>query len=116
MKFVIHHHVTTPEHFDLMLEVEETLLTWQISAPVMKNFLAGEKINAERTHDHKKKYLTYEGPISCDRGHVSLFDSGTYRPVTQDTYFSKYCFEGEKITGYVTFTEKEGYTELRFSG
>ena len=78
MKFVIHHHITEPEHYDLMLEKGEILHTWQIPMESFQNFLKGKQVQVEKIQDHRKKYLDYEGPISCDRGMVKIFDTGDY--------------------------------------
>ena len=78
MKFVIHHHVTSPPHYDLMVEKDNVLHTWQISENSFQNFIDGKSINVTMIQDHRKKYLDYEGPISCDRGTVKIFDTGEY--------------------------------------
>jgi len=78
MKFVIHHHVTAREHYDFMFEKGNVLETWQIAARDLPGFLQGFPVQTEKIQDHRREYLTFEGPISCDRGHVSIFDSGSY--------------------------------------
>lgn len=76
-RFVILHHTTRDgEHWDLMLEQGDVLQTWQLLA----NPLGGEAypISARRIGDHRLAYLTYEGPISGDRGNVTRIDEGEY--------------------------------------
>lgn len=41
--------------------------------------VAFQQIRAERLVDHRRHYLTYEGPISRDRGVVRRVAQGTYR-------------------------------------
>jgi hypothetical protein len=58
-----------------MLEQGDVLLTWQL----LKD-LAGPDpfpVPARRLGDHRKAYLTYEGPLSGNRGHVRRIDEGT---------------------------------------
>ncbi len=78
MKFVIHHHITKPEHYDLMIEKDDVLHTWQIPEKLFQEFINGNQIEIEQIQDHRKKYLNYEGPISCDRGMVKIYDTGEY--------------------------------------
>ncbi len=65
------HDFPTP-HWDLMLESEGALCTWQLpSIPE-----AGKPIPAEAIGDHRLKYLDYEGPVSGNRGSVQRVDGG----------------------------------------
>lgn len=58
-----------------MLDAGDVLRTWAL----------GERPDsrgvrpAERLADHRREYLTYEGPISGGRGTVSRWDEGTFR-------------------------------------
>jgi len=63
-----------PPHFDLMLQAGDALATWAVErwpGP-------GETVAAERLADHRRAYLTYEGPVSGDRGTVRRVASGAY--------------------------------------
>ncbi len=72
---ILHHSVAGSEHWDLMLEHDDVLLTWQLAAePVNVSSLP---IMARRIEDHRKAYLDYQGAISGGRGHVSRVDAGT---------------------------------------
>ncbi len=86
-RFVILHHVLPDgEHWDLMLERDEALLTWRlVREPVDGSSLP---IQAERLGDHRKAYLNYEGPVSGGRGSVRRVDAGTFE------------FEAEAPEGY----------------
>jgi len=116
MKYVIHYHETEPPHYDLMLEVEETLLTWQLVPESLNDLLAGRKATARQIQDHRKKYLTYEGPVSCDRGRVDLFDNGEYRVMKKTRNNTEYFFSGEKITGRLVFTPRRETFILQYFG
>ena len=80
-RFVIQQHTRAGEsHYDFMLEDGADLATWRM------NRLAGElgcsaSALAEALPDHRLAYLTYEGPLSGDRGAVKIADSGTYTVV-----------------------------------
>lgn len=74
-RFAISHHTGSPEgeHYDLLLESGDRLLTWRIPLP---NFLRMQ--SARQIKDHPLKYLDYEGEISGERGRVALWDRGEY--------------------------------------
>jgi len=75
MRFVIlHHRLSEGEHWDLMLEQGDVLLTWQLARPPVGPEVL--PISARRIQDHRKEYLEYEGPIRGDRGFVRRFDGG----------------------------------------
>ena len=61
-------------HWDLMLETEGMLRTWQIHQQPVAN----QQLQATPLPDHRIDYLQYEGPVSGDRGHVSQWDGGTF--------------------------------------
>lgn len=79
LHFVILHHTgIAPPHFDFMFEMEpEALLTtfrcltWPPAVGDVWEELA----------EHRRAYLTYEGPVSGDRGHVRRIDAGTLNHV-----------------------------------
>lgn len=71
---ILHHRVDGGEHWDMMLEHGDVLLTWQLlTEPRGTDCLP---ITARRIRDHRKAYLEYEGPIGEDRGDVRRIDSG----------------------------------------
>ncbi|MEM8734359.1 MAG: hypothetical protein AAGG44_09065 [Planctomycetota bacterium] len=68
-------------HWDLMLETDSGLLTWQIAelpqadaSETLPNVL-----HAKRIADHRPLYLEYEGDISGNRGFVRRFAAGPFR-------------------------------------
>ena len=70
-----------PSHWDLMLERDGVLLTWNLLAlpETWGGEAAGfEEIAATRIADHRLEYLDYEGPISGGRGSVTRADRGEY--------------------------------------
>ncbi len=110
MKFVIHHHTGNPReesHYDVMIESDEALLTWRVTEAAMKELLEGKEVSAARIADHRKAYLTYEGPISCDRGMVKIMDSGTCIPQCHDNEVTRYTLIGSAFYG--TLITKKAY-------
>ncbi len=112
MKFVIHHHTGNPReeaHYDVMIESYEALLTWRISESAMKKLLEGKEVSASRIADHRKAYLTYEGPISCDRGVVKIMDCGTYTPQGCDNNVTRYTLAGNVFHGMLITKKAHGH-------
>lgn len=72
---ILHHQLAGSEHWDLMLERGDALLTWQLAAE--PNSSGSLPIGAQRIGDHRKAYLDYEGPVSGNRGTVRRVDAGT---------------------------------------
>jgi hypothetical protein len=62
------------EHYDLMVQIpsQERLLTWRLTAPPQSVPAPA----AIRIQDHRAIYLTYEGPISGNRGKVERIMGG----------------------------------------
>ena len=61
-------------HFDLMLQQDSKLATWQLqSLPEL-----GQTVPAKRLPDHREAYLDYEGPVSGGRGSVEQIMAGTF--------------------------------------
>ena len=97
-RFVILHHQTDRgEHWDLMLERGDLLLTWQLLGEPESP--ASLPIPARRIGDHRKAYLTYEGPLSRNRGSVRRVDAGSveFEEFTADRYVL--VLEGERLSG-----------------
>ena len=65
------------EHFDLLLQLptQEKILTWQIRSH--PDTWPTTPPLATRIQDHRPIYMTYEGPLSQDRGQVTHLAHGT---------------------------------------
>lgn len=73
-QFVILKHDHPYLHWDFLLERDGVLESWRLlREPLMNEWLAAEPIP-----DHRLAYLTYEGPVSQNRGAVMRIMSGTY--------------------------------------
>lgn len=89
-----------------MLEHEDVLLTWQLSAE--PNGLKSLPLKAIQIANHRQAYLTYEGPISGQRGEVRRVDSGRleFEKITAREYiFNLY---GLRLTGRMRLRCSEG--------
>ena len=79
-RFAILTHDHPEWHWDFLLEAGPACRTWRLSdEPAI-----GAKIPAEAIADHRLKYLTYEGPVSGNRGQVTQWDSGDYEGIQDD--------------------------------
>lgn len=65
-------------HWDLMFQQPhaERLATWQLPCPPER--IPADGVIARKLADHRPLYLTYEGPVSNDRGQVAIHSRGTY--------------------------------------
>lgn len=112
MKFVIHHHTINnnqkeKNHYDLMIEVDDSLLTWRIAEDDLLRLVNEETINAEIIQTHRKEYLSYQGPISCNRGMVHSYDSGKYDRETWSDEKKIISVNGNKFKGRLTIKKKK---------
>jgi hypothetical protein len=97
-RFVILHHILPDgEHWDLMLQRGETLLTWRLDAdPTGPNPFP---VSAWRIGEHRLAYLDYEGPVSDNRGHVTRVDTGTYELRAMSDRGCRFELRGGCLTG-----------------
>lgn len=72
-------------HWDLMFECEGELLAWAVEAEPLKS----QSYSAIRLSNHRLDYLTYEGPISQNRGTVSRTLAGLFRVDSQSHLLTK---------------------------
>ena len=84
----------------MMLEEPDALATWQLHRD--PRTLADGSIPATRIGDHRKAYLTYEGPVNGNRGTVHIVDRGTYTLVRRDEHCIEARFAGRHLSGDLT--------------
>jgi hypothetical protein len=72
---ILRHEGIANPHFDLMFETTpgSELATWRSPTWPIET-----EATLTRLKDHRRDYLSYEGPISGDRGHVRRVESGVY--------------------------------------
>jgi len=85
-------------HWDLMLEHEGVLATWELPAEPDR---LQQPTSVRQLPDHRLDYLEYQGPISGGRGSVVQYDAGTYslQVHTPDQWNVELC--GERLHGRV---------------
>ena len=77
---IILHTGCGPDHYDLMLEMleaGEALATWQLQRDCL-DLSPGDSQTARKLPDHRRAYLSYQGPVSGGRGQVMRVRAGTY--------------------------------------
>jgi DNA polymerase Ligase (LigD) len=94
-RFVILEHDHPERHWDLMLETGEVLRTWRLSAPPAE----GREAAIQSSFDHRLVYLTYEGPISGNRGTVLRWDEGEFEWLRQDADEIVVSLTGRRLSG-----------------
>jgi hypothetical protein len=75
VRFVVLHHEGIPDpHFDLMIEApgKKYLYTWRCKHDPLGTYISFPR----RIQNHRRDYLTYEGPVSSNRGYVSRVRCG----------------------------------------
>ena len=103
---ILHHemppHVERPSHWDLMLEDEGALLTWAMDCELAVDVA----VSADQLPNHRIDYLTYEGPISGDRGAVTQWDRGVFEWITRSEEELLVQLNGTRIQGTATLRRK----------
>jgi hypothetical protein len=74
---VLHHEGVDQPHFDLLFETSpgSMLKTWRL-----KSWPVRDVQEAQPIRDHRPAFLTYQGTLTADRGHVMRVDEGTCAP------------------------------------
>lgn len=94
---ILRHSGHGPEHWDLMLDVGESLATWQLLDNPHQ--MGSEALNACRIGDHRRAYLDKDGPVSAGRGEVKRFDRGVYEIIEQTDQCWVIRMEGDLLQG-----------------
>jgi len=83
-RYVILQHDWNGVHYDLMMEQGAALKTWRLPS-----LLQPGRQEASLLSDHRLEYLTYEGPVSQNRGNVCRVAEGKY----EATLTSEHCWK-----------------------
>ena len=90
------------DHWDLMLEDDGTLLTWELEKPfglaATDSTDNGQTIVARRLDDHRLDYLVYEGQISGGRGSVKRILSGEFCWTNNEKTKATLAFNGSQCS------------------
>ena len=102
-------------HFDLMLERGAVLRTFTLPRWPASD----ESVPCEPLADHRLAYLSYEGPISGNRGQVTRHESGEYDLITDSPGKLVLSLRGQRLRGTLTLTRSETHAvtwEATWSG
>jgi len=93
-------------HWDLMFEPAPSpespgskLITFCI--PINPNLWTEKPLSCEKIADHRPVYLTYEGPLTGNRGQVRRVDQGTYDPIEITNHKWLVSVQGSILTGRI---------------
>ena len=90
---VLKHTQDEGDHFDLMLEEGETLLTWSFDE------FPAAGISCKCLFNHRLRYLDYEGEISDGRGVVKRVESGTFDMIARMPEAFHITLRGKQLQG-----------------
>ncbi|MBI4170587.1 MAG: hypothetical protein HY514_02750 [Candidatus Aenigmarchaeota archaeon] len=94
-----------PNHYDILLEIVEGEGSEQLALDKIETTEVLRSLQAAIVIDPKelirRRYLTYEGPMSGNRGFVKRVDSGTYKLTESDSLE----FRGSLLNGRYHFSE-----------
>ncbi len=97
-KFVIQEHIQkNSRHWDLMLQQGDVLATWQIPLPPSQ--WPGKPVSCRKIFDHRLQYLTYEGPLTQNRGSVKIYAAGTCQIVDSLKNYWRINLQSDNIRG-----------------
>jgi hypothetical protein len=106
-QFVILHHTGHgAEHWDFMLEESGVLATWWCpSNPA--SLSPDQSLLCKKLPDHRLAYLTYEGPVSRDRGQVRRVEEGEYECISTSDHHRRVRMHGRTLTGLVELRQEQ---------
>ena len=94
-------------HFDLFLESEGTLMTWELTSLLTTQ----NNQVVRRLANHRLVYLDFQGPLSDDRGTVKLVDTGSLEWVTLESERLISRINGQTTDGILTLTSEDSSTD-----
>jgi hypothetical protein len=97
-----------PTHWDLMLEDGETLRTWALQALPEH----GTAAQVRMLPDHRPAYLSYEGPVSGNRGSVRRWDHGEFQWVQRNDHTLQIRVLGQRLHGEIRLTCQQTTAEF----
>ena len=114
--FVIQQHRCEQQvHWDLMLKKGESLTTWQVFYP--PSDWPQKKLECRHIFNHHLKYLTYQGPLGNNRGHVQIVAAGQYQAMEIAENFWRVTLISDKINGRLELQhQQQDQWLMRFTG
>jgi hypothetical protein len=96
-----------PTHWDLMLEDDAVLLTWALEAFPEQGLVS----RAHSLPDHRLAYLTYQGPVSQNRGSVTRREQGEFRWLHRSSQTLRIQVSGQRLEGEICLTRDDPLAE-----
>ena len=99
-RFVVHKHAARTLHYDLRLELDETLKSWAV--PKGPPETPGVKRLAVAVDDHPLDYIDFEGVIpegQYGAGKVEIWDKGTFDLSKRTDTAIALIFHGKTLEG-----------------
>ena len=105
LRFVVQHHMSKREHYDLRLELDGVLLSWAV--PKGPSYNSKDKRLAVHVEDHPISYRNFEGTIPKGEyggGTVMVWDEGYWEPLNNPKKdlkngSIKFKLHGERLKG-----------------
>lgn len=91
-------------HWDVLLEDGAACRAWRLLACPETQ----DEISAEALPDHRLMYLDYEGPVSGNRGTVSVWDAGTFEWLVDQEGVLELRMSGRRVIGVVRLVHSDG--------
>ena len=114
-RFVVQEHHARRLHWDLRLEIDNVLKSWDLPKGVPEE--RGVKRLAIETEDHDLSYIDFEGRIPegmYGAGEVKIWDSGEYELLERTENKIKFLAKGRKMNGeYVLIKTKVGWLLMK---
>jgi hypothetical protein len=109
-RFVIQEHQRQGEetHWDLMLEQGNSLKTFRLNLPP-QDIQASPGL-AVPIADHKRRFLTYEGPVNQGQGSVRIVEQGHYTTQSQSVSNWSLSLDGTLLRGTFKIAQLENGT------
>jgi len=108
-RFVVLEHDWNGVHWDFMLENGASLRTWAVDAPIVP----GVELAARLLPDHRRTYLTFEGPISGDRGSVRRVAEGEFQTIEWRVDCVRVQLSGAQLVGEVDLYRSPSGTDSK---
>lgn len=105
LRFVVHHHIASRDHYDFRLEWNGTMKSWAV--PKGPSYHPTDKRLAIQVEDHPLDYRNFEGTIPKGEyggGTVMIWDEGYWIPtIDAEQGFAdgslKFTLEGDRLKG-----------------
>lgn len=99
-------------HWDWMFDTGESLVTWATEVLPSGTSPPSDAVLARALPDHRRAYLTYEGPVRGDRGTVTRSDEGSYEVLDASPQQVRLRLRGGKWRGVCELVHDEGASEF----